>query len=132
MLFSVALLLLLGVPQNVNAQARAVAGTVTDARTGEPISGAQVSIRDRGFGAISNDDGRFLIVNLPEGRLELRVLYLGYAPQSRIVEVEAGETLVDGRIVLGGLEPGEMIVTHGAFTLKAELTKGAGGHDHVH
>lgn len=47
-------------------------------------------------------------------------------------EVEAGETLVDGRIVLGGLEPGEMIVTHGAFTLKAELTKGAGGHDHVH
>jgi cobalt-zinc-cadmium efflux system membrane fusion protein len=47
-------------------------------------------------------------------------------------EVEAGETLVDGRIILGGLEPGEMIVTHGAFTLKAELTKGAGGHDHVH
>jgi cobalt-zinc-cadmium efflux system membrane fusion protein len=47
-------------------------------------------------------------------------------------EVEAGETLRDGRIVLRGLEPGELVVTHGAFTLKAELTKGSGGHDHVH
>lgn len=47
-------------------------------------------------------------------------------------EVVAGETLTDGRIVLEGLEPGELVVIGGAFTLKAELTKGAGGHDHVH
>jgi cobalt-zinc-cadmium efflux system membrane fusion protein len=47
-------------------------------------------------------------------------------------KVEAGETLRDGRIVLAGLEPGELVVNHGAFTLKAELTKGAGGHDHAH
>ena len=47
-------------------------------------------------------------------------------------EVVAGETLVDGRIILEGLEPDELVVTHGAFTLKAELTKGAGGHDHAH
>ena len=47
-------------------------------------------------------------------------------------DVVAGETLTNGRVILEGLVPGEIIVTQGAFTLKAELTKGAGGLDHVH
>jgi cobalt-zinc-cadmium efflux system membrane fusion protein len=48
------------------------------------------------------------------------------------VEVTPGETLTVGRIILGGLDGTEQIVTVGAFTLKAELTKGAGGHGHAH
>jgi len=48
------------------------------------------------------------------------------------VDVVPGETLTIGRIVLEGLEGSETIVTRGAFTLKAEMTKGAGGHQHVH
>lgn len=46
--------------------------------------------------------------------------------------VEVGQTLEGNRIeVLSGLEPGERIVTEGAFTLKAQLSKGEfGGHGH--
>ena len=46
--------------------------------------------------------------------------------------VEVGQTLEGGRIeILSGLEPGEPIVTEGAFTLKAQLSKGDfGGHGH--
>ena len=47
-------------------------------------------------------------------------------------EVEAGETLTVGRIIESGLDGSEEIVVVGAFDLKAELTKGAGGHAHVH
>jgi cobalt-zinc-cadmium efflux system membrane fusion protein len=47
-------------------------------------------------------------------------------------EVEIGETLTDGVIILSGLTGSEQVVKVGAFTLKAEMTKGAGGHDHVH
>jgi cobalt-zinc-cadmium efflux system membrane fusion protein len=50
----------------------------------------------------------------------------------RAVEVEVGETLSVGRVVEGGLDGSEVIVLEGAFNLKAELTKGAGGHGHVH
>jgi cobalt-zinc-cadmium efflux system membrane fusion protein len=50
----------------------------------------------------------------------------------RAVDVEPGETLSIGRIVESGLDGSEEIVTLGAFNLKAELTKGAGGHGHVH
>ena len=47
-------------------------------------------------------------------------------------EVTPGELLTVGRVILAGLDGSERLVTKGAFLLKAELTKGAGGHDHVH
>ena len=47
-------------------------------------------------------------------------------------EVEVGEALSIGRIIESGLDGTEEIAIVGAFTLKAELTKGAGGHAHVH
>jgi cobalt-zinc-cadmium efflux system membrane fusion protein len=50
----------------------------------------------------------------------------------KAVDVEPGETLSVGRIIESGLDGSEVIVAVGAFKLKAELTKGAGGHGHVH
>ena len=47
-------------------------------------------------------------------------------------EVVPGESLTEGRIILEGLDGTEQVVTKGAFSLKAEMTKGAGGHDHAH
>jgi cobalt-zinc-cadmium efflux system membrane fusion protein len=47
-------------------------------------------------------------------------------------EVVPGETLTEGRIILEGLDGTEQVVVKGAFTLKAEMTKGVGGHEHVH
>jgi hypothetical protein len=127
--FSVAalVLLLLGVPQPVTAQARAVTGTITDARTGAPIAGAQVSIRDRGLGVLSSETGRFLIVNLPEGRLELRVLFLGYAPQSRTLEVAEGETAVqDFQLSIQAIQLEELVATGYAQQTRREVSSSIG------
>ncbi len=50
----------------------------------------------------------------------------------RAQPVEVGDGLDGDRVaILSGLEPGSRIVTEGAFTLKAELSKGEfGGHGH--
>ncbi len=50
----------------------------------------------------------------------------------RPVEVTPGEVTSRGRVILAGLEGSEMVVVRGAFSLKAELTKGATGHSHAH
>lgn len=47
-------------------------------------------------------------------------------------EVVLGERLTDGLVILEGLVGTEQVVLEGAFTLKAEMTKGAGGHEHAH
>jgi len=121
--FATVFFLLLGVPQNVNAQGRAVAGTITDARTGEPVAGAQVSIRDRGIGALTNAEGRYLISNLPEGRLEIRVLYIGYSPQSLTVEVPPDQTVVmDFQLTVQAIELEELVATGYATQTRREVS----------
>jgi len=75
-------------------------------------------------------------VQLLEGRHVVFVLMPEEPGESHIVlravDVEPGETLSVGRIIENGLDGTEVIVIEGAFNLKAELTKGAGGGGHVH
>ncbi len=75
-------------------------------------------------------------VQLLEGRHVVFVLLPEAPGESHIVikavDVVPGATLSEGRIIESGLNGSETIVTVGAFNLKAELTKGAGGHGHVH
>ena len=50
--------------------------------------------------------------------------------QFRMVDVQVGPKTPDGRVVLlGGVEPGGMVVGRGAFYLKSELLKGTFGDD---
>jgi len=119
----VAVVLLLGGTQDATAQDRIIAGTVTDARTGEPLAGAQISVRDRGLGTLTNDDGRYLIRGVPEGRQEIRVIYLGYSPQSRMVEVPGGETVVvDFQMTIQAIEMEELVATGYAEQTRREVS----------
>lgn len=54
------------------------------------------------------------------------------AGEFHAARVETGETTADGRVeILSGISGGDTIVTEGAFTLKAQLSKGEfGGHGH--
>ncbi len=89
---------------------------------------------------VDEDTDRFVVpagaVQLLEGR---HVVFVEAPPEDgedhlvfEAVDVEPGETLTVGQVILGGLDGSERIVRKGAFTLKSELTKGAGGHEHVH
>ena len=119
----VALLLLVAMPQFATAQARAIRGTVTDARTGRPVPGAQVSIRDTGIGTLSNAQGRYLITQVPGGRLEIRVVFLGYSPQSSVVTVAAGETqTIDFQMSLSAIELEGLVATGYAQQTRREVS----------
>ena len=94
----------------------------------------------QGLLRIQSEEERMVVpadaVQLLEGRHGVFTLMPEQPGESHIViravDVEPGETLSLGGIVLSGLGGSETIVTEGAFNLKAELTKGAGGHGHVH
>jgi cobalt-zinc-cadmium efflux system membrane fusion protein len=82
-------------------------------------SGAPVTVVPRG--AVQEVDGR-AVVWMP-----------GDAPgEFRIRPVEVGASAGGARVmILSGLQPGERVVIRGAFTLKAELSRGEfGGHAH--
>ncbi len=56
-----------------------IIGRVYDAETGNPLSGAVVRVSGTYFGATSDEDGFFIIENLPPGEYQLQVFLLGYA-----------------------------------------------------
>jgi len=94
----------------------------------------------QGFLRLQSQEERMVVpadaVQLLEGHHVVFILMPETPGESHIViravDVEPGETLSVGRIIESGLDGSETIVVEGAFNLKAELTKGAGGHGHVH
>ncbi|GAB4168552.1 MAG: hypothetical protein Kow00108_01680 [Calditrichia bacterium] len=68
-----------------------IQGFVTDAKTGEPLVGANVVIKEIGLGAASDIDGFFVILQVPPGSYEINCSYLGYQEQvAKGVMVRAG------------------------------------------
>ncbi|MCG6954789.1 MAG: carboxypeptidase-like regulatory domain-containing protein, partial [Gemmatimonadetes bacterium] len=66
MLLAVAVATLLGAA-TVAAQTGAITGTVVSNQTGEPLSAVQVSVEGTGLGALTQANGKFLILRVPAG-----------------------------------------------------------------
>ncbi len=75
-----------------------IAGQILDKATGEPLVGANVIINgkwedgqeiklDQGYGASTDADGTYFILNIPPGKYSVEVVYIGFAT-SRIINVQ--------------------------------------------
>ncbi|MCW8802945.1 MAG: TonB-dependent receptor [Ignavibacteriaceae bacterium] len=71
------LLLFLSLPSLLLAQGR-INGKVTDLETGEPLIGANVLVVGTSYGAATDVNGEYLIINLSAGTVEVKCSYIGY------------------------------------------------------
>ena len=63
-----------------------VFGTITDASTGEPLIGCNVILQGTSFGAATNLDGTYIIINIPPGKYTVTASMIGYA-KSNVTDV---------------------------------------------
>ncbi len=63
-------------------------GIVTDVSSNEPLVGATVMLKGTKFGAATGLDGSFEIKNVPTGKYELEVRFIGYAVETKAVEMK--------------------------------------------
>jgi TonB-linked SusC/RagA family outer membrane protein len=107
--FALFALLLLVVPR---LSAQQITGRVTNAQSGEPLPAVQVFIAGSGIGALSQQNGRFLLLNVPAGTHTLTAERIGYQAVTQRVAVAAGQTVVqDFRLSEQALGLDEIIVT---------------------
>ena len=66
-----------------------VRGRVVEAEGGAPVVGVQIVVTGTRVGAITNNDGAFVVRSVPTGLQSLRFARIGYAPQSVSVTVTA-------------------------------------------
>lgn len=88
--FAVLLLLFALRPTFGQSQTGAIAGTVTDP-TGAALKGAVISVKSPALTASTNEQGRFYINALPPGTYHLTITYVGLAPSTRDITVNAGQ-----------------------------------------
>ena len=89
-----------------------VTGAVVDASSGRILTDVQVSIPGSGFGMLTNDRGRYILVNVPTGPVTVRVELIGYGTVERTGTVTAGQAFVlDFQLAQTAISLDEIIVT---------------------
>ncbi|MDP3775399.1 MAG: carboxypeptidase-like regulatory domain-containing protein, partial [Gemmatimonadales bacterium] len=71
------------VPTLARAQTGKLTGVVTDAQSGQPVDGVQILIRGTGIGSLTDENGRYFILNLPVGEVTLIARRIGFQTVGR-------------------------------------------------
>ena len=88
-----------------------IAGVVSDAASNEPLVGANVLIRGTNFGAATDLDGNFYILNIPPGTYEVTASMVGYQTV----------TLTEVRVHIGRTTTSDFQLQEKAIELSEEI-----------
>jgi outer membrane receptor protein involved in Fe transport len=102
-----------------------ISGQVFDASTTEPLIGVNVVIDNYPYGAATDVDGTYIILNIPPGTYDLRAIMLGYTDMVvKDVKVNIDKTTrVDFKLKETALELGEAVeVIAERLLVKKDLT----------
>jgi len=117
-----ALLLFLTGTQQASAQNGRITGVVSQSTSGQPLAGVQVHLEGTRFGTVTNQNGRFLLNDVPAGAYTLQAILIGHSARSTPITVAAGQTL-NLNVVLDqvAISMQEIVVTGmGGATAKAK------------
>lgn len=108
-----ALVLLCGVATLASAQAAgSIRGKITEAGTLVPVASATVNITGTRIGALTTNDGAYLLREVAAGTHTVRVTRIGFVPITRTVAVTAGqETVADFEVAKTAVQLEQIVTT---------------------
>lgn len=96
-------------------------GTVRDLQSRETLPGATVFIPDLKTGAITDLNGAYQFRGLPKGKFVIQVKLIGYAAESKVVDLNT-TTVLDFELKVSAIEKNEVVVTGSAFVTDNKRT----------
>jgi TonB-dependent receptor len=101
-----------------------IEGFIKDAKTGEPLFGANVILIGTSFGGATDMDGKYVIPTVPSGTYSVRVSYIGYTEQKVEINVASGAHIKkDFKLEPVGIEGQVVVVTAQASGQKAAINQ---------
>lgn len=110
-IFFTLLLLMTTLAAVAAATGHTVKGRVLDDKTAEPLSYATVKVRDMELWAMTDDNGAFVIANVPDGELVVEVRSLGYLTRAITVKLSKDTDLKNIRLKEDNLSLPDVEVT---------------------
>ena len=99
-----------------------ITGHVTDAPTRRPVVGVRVTVVGTDRGAVTRDDGGFVLTDVPEGAHRVRATRIGFTPQEQTVVVVAGQSVTaDFTLSTVAVSLSDVVVGYGTQR-RADLT----------
>ncbi len=101
-----------------------LAGTIKDAQSGEPLVGANVIIEGTNFGAATNVNGEYVILNISPGKYSVKFSFIGYETLlMQDVAISVDQTTVLHMVLnLQTIQVGEVIVTARTPLIQKDVT----------
>jgi outer membrane receptor protein involved in Fe transport len=101
-----------------------LAGTIKDAQTSESLAGANVIIEGTSFGAATNVNGEYVILNIPPGKYNIKFSFIGYEAllmQGVVITVDQ-TTVLKIELNPQSIEVEEIIVTARSPLVQKDVT----------
>ena len=100
-----------------------ITGHVSDAPTGRPVVGVRVAVVGMDRGAITREDGGFVIADVPDGAHRVRASRIGFTPQEQAVVVVAGQSVTaDFTLSTAAVSLSDVVVVGYGTQRRADLT----------
>jgi TonB-dependent starch-binding outer membrane protein SusC len=106
------------------AQTGTIVGTVSDAASKAPVPSVQVQIVGSSRGVISGADGKFRMLVVPSGPVQLRVTRIGYAAAMLAVTVPSGDMVTADFVLTPTQVQLDQVVVTGTLTNERERETG--------
>jgi len=100
-----------------------ITGHVTDAPTGRAVMGVRVTVVGTDRGAVTHEDGGFVLTDVPEGAHRVRASRIGFTPQEQTVVVVAGQSVpADFTLSTVAVSLSDVVVVGYGTQRRADLT----------
>jgi TonB-dependent receptor len=117
-------LIMLSLDSIAFAAGGSIEGFIKDAKTGEPLFGANVILIGTSFGGATDMDGKYIIPTVPPGTYTVRVTYIGYTEQKVEINIASGAHIKkDFKLEAVGIEGQVVVVTAQASGQKAAINQ---------
>lgn len=105
------ILFMISIPSLIFAQG-SIRGAITDSLTNDKLIGATISVVGTSLGAMTDVEGEYKLSNVPIGKRQLKITYIGYKTKFIFVDVTEGQTKrVNVKIVIDAVNINEIVVT---------------------
>lgn len=101
-----------------------LAGVIKDSDTGEPLVGANILLEGTNFGAATNIDGEYVILNIHPGKYRVKISFIGYETTilTDVVIVVDQTTLLSVSLKPKTVQVGEVVVKAQRAMIQRDLT----------